>query len=303
MDKLLAMRAFVETAEHGSIKQGAAALGKSAPTVVRMLAELERELGVVLLRRNTRRMSLTEEGDRYLDHCRGILAAVVEAERGLVAERGEPQGKLRITAPVLFGQLYVMPALVDFSRRYPAIQLDVLLVDRLVDLVAEGVDAAIRIGPMSDSLLVARTVGRMHRTVVASPEFLDRVGHPAHPTELASSPCVLYSGITTSADWRFEEASADGGRHGFAVTVHSNFRVNQSAAAIQACIAGLGFGKFAAYQTAAAIAEGKLVPVLREFECAPIPVTILYPQVRMMPPRLRAVLDWLSTRLETCSTS
>jgi DNA-binding transcriptional LysR family regulator len=302
MDKLVAMRAFVQTAEHGSIKRGAAALGKSAPTVVRILADLERELGVVLLRRNTRRMSLTEEGARYLEHCRGILAAVVEAERGLVADKGEPQGKLRVTAPSLFGQMHVMPALVEFSRRYPAIQLDVLLVDRLVDLVAEGVDVAIRIGPVSDSLLAVRTVGRMHRTVVASPELLERVGQPDHPGQLANLPCVLYSGLTTSAEWRFEEASGGETRHGFAVTVRSNFRINQAGPAIQACIAGLGFGKFAAYQTDAAIRADKLRPVLREFECPPVPVTILYPQVRMMPPRLRALLDWLGAHLQTCSS-
>jgi DNA-binding transcriptional LysR family regulator len=297
MDKLLAMKAFVLAAERGSLKLGAQALGRSPPTMVRILAELEQELGVVLLRRSTRRMSLTEEGTIYLERCRQILAAIRDAECGLVSEEGAARGQLRVTAPSLFGQLHVIPEIIAFSQLHPAIQIDVELHDRVVNLVQEGIDAAIRIGPLTDSQLVVRAVSQMHRTVVASPELLARVGCPKHPGELAKLPCVQFSGMTSATAWRFEEGAPDGIRREFSVTVEGRLRVNQAAGAVQACIAGLGFGRFAAYQTASAIREGKLCAILRSFECAPIPVSVVHPPVRIVPPRLRVFLDWMVQRL------
>lgn len=298
MDKLFAMRAFVETVQRGSLKEGARALCKSPPTMVRLLAELEEELGVILLRRSTRRMSLTEEGERYLERCRHILAAVREAETGLVAEHGEPRGQLRITAPSLFGQLHVIPAIIEFALRYPAVTIDVLLVDRVVNLVEEGVDAAVRIGPRADSLLTVRTVGYMRRIVVGSPRFLERVGHPKNPSSLAELPCVQVSGSTHRLPWRFEETRADGSRAEFSVRANAKFRVNQPAAAVQACVAGLGFGRFAAYQPAQAIRDGQLIVLFREFECSPIPVSIVHAQLRTVPTRLRVFLDWMTESLK-----
>jgi DNA-binding transcriptional LysR family regulator len=292
MDKLAAMRAFVEIVERGSLTAAAAALDRSLPAMVRTLASLERALGVVLLRRTTRRMSLTEEGRVYLERCRRILADVAEAEERVAAGGGEPRGPLRVTAPVLFGQMHVAPAAVEFARRHPAVQVELLLLDRVVDLVDEAVDLAVRIARLSDSSLIAAPVGQVRRVLCASPERLTRSGVPEHPEQLAGRPCILFRGLAPGRTWHFEQEGRD-----LAVPVATAFTTNQAAVAIEACAAGLGFGQFLSYQVEPQLRAGRLRVVLEDFEPAPLPVSLVHAEGRLPSPRLRAFLDWMKLRL------
>jgi len=292
MDKLAAMRAFVEIVDRGSLTAAGKALDRSLPTMVRTLAALERSLGAVLLRRTTRRMSLTEEGRIYLERCRRILADVAQAEELVGSEGGEPRGPLRVSAPVLFGQMHVAPAVVEFVGRYPAVETELVLLDRVVDLVDEGIDAAVRIARLADSSMIAIPVGEVRRVVCASPELLRAEGEPSRPEELADRPCVRFRGLSAGSSWRFQDAGRD-----LAVSVSGGFTTNQAAAAVEACVAGLGFGLLLSYQVEPALRAGKLRLVLRDYEPPPIPVSLVYSEARMLSRRLRVFLDWMKPRL------
>lgn len=291
MDKLRAMQAFVRIVEEGSLTAAATALGSSLPAVVRTLAALKAELNVRLLNRTTRRLSLTDEGRGYLAGCRRILAAVDEVEAGLSARHVEPAGQLTITAPVLFGQMYVAPAVTGFAARYPAVSCRMEFTDRVVNLLEENIDVGIRIGPLADSTLVAQAVGRIRRVVVATPAFLRRHGVPAHPRELAQHNCVRFIG-NAAHWWTFQE---DG--ESFHVPVSGNLEFNQTAPAVAACAAGAGFGNFLSYQVAPLVAARQLRIVLQSFEQTPWPLSLIYPHARLLPARSRAFLEWMKADL------
>lgn len=292
MDKLGAMRTFVEIARRGSLTAAAEALDRSPPTMVRVLAALEDQLGARLLARTTRRMSLTEEGRVYLDRCERILADVDEAERAVVARDAEPQGEIRVTAPVLFGQRHVAPAVTSFLEAHPRVRIELLLLDRVVNLVEEGLDLGVRIGTLADSSMIAIPVRRMRRVVVASPERLERSGVPSHPKDLAGLPCVAFRGMAPGARWSFRDAGRD-----LSVAVDSAFGCNQASASVQACVQGLGFGQFLAYQVEEELRDGSLQVVLEEHEVEPVPVSLVTPHARLMSPRLRAFVEWLKERM------
>ncbi len=286
------MQVFVEIVDRGSLTAAASALDRSLPAVVRTLAALEHTLGASLLRRTTRRMALTAEGQTYLERCRRILADVAEAEALVGPGQGEPRGPLRITAPVLFGQMHVASAVTEFVRLHPGVEVELLLLDRVVDLIDEGVDAAVRIARLADSSMITVAVGAVRRVVCASPELLREHGEPARPEALASLPCVRFRALTPASSWHFEEAGRD-----LAVRVGGGFTTNQAAAAVEACAAGLGFGLFLSYQIEPAVRAGKLRVVLRDFEPPPLPVSLVYADARVLSPRLRAFLDWLKPQL------
>jgi DNA-binding transcriptional LysR family regulator len=288
MDRLLAMRTFVEIVDGGSLTAAAGAMNRSVPAVVRTLAGLESMLGVTLLRRTTRRMSLTPEGHEYLGRARQILAAVAEAESHMGQARETPSGELRLTAPVLFGQLHLAPLLGEVLSRHPALQVDLLLLDRNVNLVEEGIDLALRIGELSDSSMIASRVGWMRRVVCASPGRLRLDGVPEHPRELSTRACLRFSGLTAGDSWRFSMRGRP-----LRVQVSGSFRCNQVQAIASACADGVGYGQFLAYQVAPLIEEGVLRVVLTDFEPAPLPVNLVYPGGRVLTSRLRAVLETL----------
>jgi DNA-binding transcriptional LysR family regulator len=292
VDKLAALRAFVEIADRGSLTRAGEALGRSLPAMVRTLAALEEDLGTVLLRRTTRSMSLTEEGRIYLERSRAILADLAEADALVGSGHGEPRGLLRVTAPVLFGRRHVASEVLGFLREYPAVQVELLLLDRMVDLVEEGIDVGLRIGPLADSSMIAVSVGEMRRVICASPALLRGVGEPGRPQDLAELPCVRVMGTAPGPVWRFDE----GGRE-IAVRGSGPFVTNQVAAAVDACIAGMGFGSFFSYQVEPAVRDGRLRVVLRDFERPPVPVSLAYPGARVVTSRLRAFLDWMKPRL------
>jgi DNA-binding transcriptional LysR family regulator len=207
MDKLKAMQIFVSIADEGSLTAAARAMNSSLPAVVRSLAALEARLGLRLFNRTTRRISLTEEGRHYLQSCREVLAAVENAETALTAEAAEPGGQLTVTAPLLFGQMYVAPAVTRFVQRHAKMRVSLVLLDRVVNLLEEGIDVGIRIGPLEDSTLVAQPLGRVRRMVVASPEYLRRHGTPRHPRDLLKANCVRFSGGTVPW-WTFHEGKS-----------------------------------------------------------------------------------------------
>lgn len=292
MDKLKAMQTFVQIADSGSLTAAAHALASSLPAVVRTLAALEAHLGVRLFNRTTRRISLTEEGRRYLQTCRELLAAVDDAEAALGAEAGEPSGHLVITAPVLFGQMHVAPAVSRFVQRYERMRCSVLLHDRVVNLLEEGVDVGIRISHLEDSSLVAQPVGSLRRVVVASPAYLKKHGSPAHPNDLLKANCVRFDG-PSGPWWVFHEKGKS-----FSVPVSGNLDFNHAAPAVEACVAGLGFGMFISYQVAPWLAAGKLKAVLPGFEPPPRPINIVYPHARLLPARTRVFIDWMKDSLQ-----
>jgi DNA-binding transcriptional LysR family regulator len=286
------MRVFIEIVDRGSLTAAAESLGRSQPAVVRTLAALETHLGTRLLRRTTRRMSLTPEGRDYLERSRRILADVNEAELAVGQGDGEPYGGLRITAPVQFGQLHLVPALSGFLTRYQQVRVDLLLLDRNVDLIEEGIDLALRIGPLADSTMIAVRIGEVRRIVCASPALLDRTGVPDHPEILSGLPCIQLRNSLTSV-WPFCESGRD-----FTVRVGGRFSCNQIAADVTACIEGLGFGQFLSYQVQQSIREKRLRSVLEAFEPEPLPVHLVYPGGRLMSTRLRALINALKDSLQ-----
>ncbi len=291
MDKLKAMRTFTAIADAGSLTRAAHALDTSLPSVVRVLAGLESELGVRLFQRTTRRVTITEAGRRYLERCREALTLVDEAEAELRAEQTEPSGRLSITAPVLFGDRHVVGGITAFLERYPKVTAEVHLFDRIVNLVEEGIDVGVRIGELDDSTLIARQVGSMPRVTVAAPRYLKARGTPAQPRDLLSHNCLRFSRAGAS-HWNF----VVGGKP-LTLPVRGNLSINHSAAAARACVAGLGVGTFFAYQVMPHVKSGALRVVLSEFEVPPVPIHVVYPEAKLVPARTRVFIDFIKRHL------
>jgi DNA-binding transcriptional LysR family regulator len=287
MDKFKAMQTFVQIADQGTLTAAARALGASLPAVVRSLAAYETALGARLFNRTTRRISLTEEGRQHLERCRQVLAALDDAEAALGAGTTTPAGHLAITAPVLFGQMYVAPAVTRFVQHHPQMRCSVMLLDRVVNLLEEGLDLGIRIGRLEDSSLVAQPLGEIRRVVVATPAYLRKHGTPRHPRELLQANCIrMIAGPPTWGDFQ------ENGRV-FRLPVSGNLEFNHVLPAVQACAAGAGFGMFFSYQVAPYLAERRLKIVLERFELPPRPISIVYPHARLLPARTRAFIDFV----------
>lgn len=280
------MATFVRIVEKGSLTAAAAALDTSLPSVVRTLAALEGDLGVRLLNRTTRRIHLTDEGAQYLERCRAILAAVQDTEAAFSERRAEPQGRLSVTASVLFGRRYIAPIVNAFVRRHPKVSAELVFVDRVVNQVEEGIDVAVRIGHLRDSSLVAVPVGRVRRVVCASPEYLRRRGTPRMPDDVRQHDCVRHTGLAPRAEWPFRV-----GRRIVAVPITVSISCNDTESSLQACVAGLGLGSFLSYQTAPYRNEKRLRYVLEEFETEPLPVHVVYPHSRLVSGKVRAFVD------------
>jgi DNA-binding transcriptional LysR family regulator len=294
MDKLRAMETFVRIVDGGSLTAAADALSLSLPSVVRTLAALETELGVRLLNRTTRRLSLTDEGREYVERCRRVLAEVDEAEAALSARRAAPKGRLRITAPVMFGRMHVAPLVTEFILKHPALQIELTLLDRIVDLVEEGIDAGIRIARLPDSTLVSVPVGQTRRVICASPAYLKRAGAPKTPQDLMQHRCISFSGLVAGNAW-----SLSGGDGVTPIDVTPALATNQVDAALDACLRGLGPGQFLCYQVQALLDAGKLRRVLHNFEPAPVPIQLVYPHARLLSSNVRAFVDWAVPRLRS----
>lgn len=292
MDLLSAMRTFAEIATRGSMTAAAHASDRSLPAVTRQLAQLEQHLGVRLLQRTTRTQSLTPEGATFLRRCERIVAEVEDAERELLDVGTTLRGPLAVAAPVLFGQRHVMPILGTFLKDHPQVNIDLSLLDRVVHFSDEPFDLAVRIGPLTDSSLIAVPVGTMRRIVCAAPALLARCGRPERPDDLHSRPCLRAGPLAPGWRWHFQQDGRD-----IAVAIDGPLACNQVAAAADACRDGVGFGQFLAYQVEPFLRDATLQVVLNDFESPAVPVHLLCPTKQHMPRRVRAVLDTLRAHL------
>jgi len=297
MDRLEEWRMFVAVAGQRSFVRAARSLDRSPQTVTRAVAALEQRLGTRLLHRTTRSVSLTGEGERQIERARRALAEVDLLESGLDAAPSLA-GRLSLTAPVLFGHLHVLPVVTELLRNYPALDVRLLLLDRVVSLAEEGIDVAVRIGHLPDSSLKALTIGQVRWVLCASPAYLERAGIPRTLEALSRHDCVAFTATTPVADrWTFPGP----GRRERTVTVRPRLAVNNGHAAIDAALAGVGIVRVLSYQVAALLAARKLQVVLPAFEKDAVPVNLVQlPGLRtrfaeafvaLAAPRLRQRLD------------
>ena len=286
MDRIDAMQAFVTVADLGGFAPAARKLGVSPSGLTRLIAALEQRLGARLLQRTTRSVTLTDAGARYLVRVRRILADVEEAEGAAEGEQTRPGGRLVISAPVGFGRLHVSPVVSAYLKHYADVSCDLRLSDRLVNLVEDGVDLAIRIGHLPDSTLVARHVGEMRRIVVASRDYLKRRGEPKRPDEIASHDTIQFGAMTDSLDWRFVEDGRE-----IRISGTPRLATNSSDAAIQYAEQGGGLTRVLAYQAAESLKAGRLKIVLAKFEQPALPIHVVYPTSRLLSAKVRTFID------------
>jgi DNA-binding transcriptional LysR family regulator len=285
MDRLDAMTAFATVAANASFARAARHLKLSPPAVTRLIAGLEQHLGVALLRRTTRKVTLTDAGARYLERVRRILAETEEAESAAQAEQAIPSGRLVVSAPVVFGRIHIGPLLAEYLRQYPQVEAELTLSDRFVNLVEDGVDVALRIGELADSSLIMRRAGSTRRVVVAAPDYLARRGRPETPADLDRHE-LIRSGFAGALDWRF---LADGAEQ--RVALKQRFTTNSADSAIAYAAEGGGLAMVLAYQAADAVAAGRLVVVLQQYERRALPIQFVYPSSRLLSAKVRAFVD------------
>jgi DNA-binding transcriptional LysR family regulator len=292
MDRLEGMAALVSVAKAGGFSAAARETGIPLATLSRRVADLEGELGVRLLRRSTRQVALTETGQSYFQTCQRVLDEIRDAEETLRGEYRTPKGDLTLTAPMGFGRLHLQPVVMDFLRAYPAINLRLILADRLVDFIGEPIDLALRIAELADSDLIARNVGTIRMVVSASPEYIERHGAPTHPSELCRHDCIAWSSLGPLNTWWLREADTDR-----AFPIRTRFSTSSAESAIDAAVSGVGLVQTTAYQAERGVRDGGLTVLLEDFECAPTPVSLVHAGNRSVPLKLRAFLDFAVPRL------
>ncbi|MGF6126231.1 DNA-binding transcriptional LysR family regulator [Pseudomonas frederiksbergensis] len=288
MDRFQEMQVFAAVAQEQSFSAAARRLGMSAASVTRAVAALEKRIGTLLLTRTTRSVHLSEAGQRYLEDCRRILAEVQEAEDSAAGSHAQPRGQLTITAPVLFGELFVTPLMVSYLNQFPEVTINGLLVDRVVSMVEEGIDVAVRIGDLPDSNQHAIRVGEVRRVICASPAYLNAHGRPRHPEALSGAPVVATSSIGQLRTWPFLDKGQP-----ISVRPEPRLVVTANQAAINAACLGLGFTRVLSYQMASKVASGELEIVLADFELPPLPIHVVYQGGRKAPARIRSFVDFM----------
>jgi DNA-binding transcriptional LysR family regulator len=300
MDRIDAMTAFVTTVDTGGFSAAARKLGRSAASITRAVAFLEERTGSALLRRTTRTVKLTEAGERYHAACKRILSDLESAEQSAASERVGPRGVLAVTAPVSFGRLHVRPVLDAFLAVNREARARLLLLDRVVNLIDEGVDVAVRIAHLPDSSLIAVKVGEVSRVVCASPEYLARKTRPRSPADLGGHDCISVSEGTESGGWTFASPSQGKRVH---VKLEPRLIVNGVDAAIDSAIDGHGVARVLSYQIERPLGEGRLVRVLARFEPEPLPVHVVYPAASAASAKVRAFVDAAVPALRTALTA
>ncbi|MBI3367602.1 MAG: LysR family transcriptional regulator [Burkholderiales bacterium] len=291
MDHLDCLRTFVAVADSGGLAKAARLRGTSAPAATRAIAALEQRLGARLLHRTTRSVRLTEAGEHYLAEVRRLLAELEAAEAAVIGVQHAPQGMLAVTAPANFGRRHVAPILLDFLGRHPLVHARGFFVDRLVHLIDEGYDLAVRIAHLPDSGLTALPVGQLRRVIVASPEYLEKHGTPRSPADLAQHQAVGLSFDGQAATpWQFNGRSLGKPPVERLVTNATDVRV-------AAVCAGHGLGRALAYQVIDEVQAGRLRIVMAEHEPPPVPVHLVYPAGRAATAKLRAFIDFAAERL------
>ena len=292
MDRFQEMQVFLAVAEEQGFAAAARRLNMSPPSVTRAVAALEERIGTLLLARTTRSVHITEAGQRYLEDCRRILAELEEAEESAAGSQAIARGQLTLTAPVLFGELFVTPLLVDYLDQHPAVTVKALLGDRVVNMADEGIDVAVRIGHLPDSGLHSVRVGEVRRVICASPAFLAAQGRPQHPEELRQARVVVSASSSLVSDWQF--AGPEGA---LSVRPEPRLVVTANQAAINAASLGWGLTRVLSYQVASKVAAGELEIVLEHFELPPLPIHVVYQGGRKVPAKVRTFVDFCAQRL------
>jgi DNA-binding transcriptional LysR family regulator len=292
VDKFEAMSAFVAVAKARGFSAAARQLGIPLATINRRVLDLEREMSVRLLHRSTRQVVLTEIGQSFFVTCERILDEVREAQEAATGEYRAPKGLLTITAPMGFGRLYLQPVALEFLAAFPDINLKLVLVDRVVHLIDENIDLALRISELPDSSLIARPLGHVQMVVTASPGYLERHGLPKQPSDLMQQDCIAWSSVEPLNSWWFREGASDR-----TFPVRTRLATSSADSAISAAHAGLGLVQTTSYQAEPGLRDGRLTLVLRAFECAPTPVSLVYARQRLLPLKVRAFIDFAVPRL------
>ncbi len=294
MDRLHLMNVFVAVGDAQSFAGGARRLGMSPPAVTRAIAALEARLGVKLLNRTTRFVRVTEAGQRYLDDARRILGEADAADEAAAGINAEPRGHLGVTAPVLFGRMFVTPVIVEYLQRHPGMEVSALFLDRVVNLLEEGLDVGVRIGELPDSSMKAIGAGHVRRVVCASPAYLKRHGTPRTPAELATHSVILSTTVTPVADWKFARD-----KKATTVRVTPRLTVTSNDAAIEAACHGFGITRLLSYQVAPYVAAGRLKTVLSRFEPPRLPVHVVHREGRYASAKVRTFVDLMLARLRS----
>lgn len=295
MDRLEAMSIVLLTVEKGSLTAAAKALNVPLPTVSRKVSELEAHLGTKLLQRSTRKLTLTDAGRSYVDGVRRIMEEIEEVERAASGEYTTPRGELVLTAPFLFGKMYILPIVTDFLAAYPEINVRLLLSDWNLHLYDDHVDMAVRLGALPDSSMIATRVGSMETLVCASPDLLAAHGVPKQPGDLEALPCVIFAGPATTT-WFFRDPAT---KRAFDVNIVPRLSVTSAEAAVQAAHRHTGFTRVYRYHCAEALRAGTLVQVLQEFNVEPIPVHLVHAARGLLPLKMRVFLDFAANQLRS----
>lgn len=285
MDRLEMLRTFIAVADQASFAEAARRMRISSTAASRAVAALEQSLGMALFRRTTRSVRLTEEGAVYLERCRSALADLDDAALALRGDAAAPHGKLVITAPVTFGRMHILPIATRLLREFPGLHVELTLIDRVVRLVDEGVDVAVRIGDLSDSALHALKVAEVRRILVASPSYLAEHGAPANVPALHHHALISFTELERAHEWRFGPAGKP------AIRIEPRLTVNAADAAIGAAVDGLGIARVLSYQALRAIDAGRLVALLDDFAPPPLPVHLVYQANRRASVNVRAFID------------
>ena len=287
MEGFGAIPVFVAVVENGGFSAAARTLGISKSAVSKRINQLEAHLGVRLLHRTTRKLSLTEAGERYFEHAAQALTAAGQAEDAVTELQGEPQGQLRINAPMSFGRLHVAPLIPKFLKGCPKLQIDLVMDDRKVDLVAGGFDVAIRAGNLPASTLIARKLAPVRQVLCASPDYIDRYGRPGTPTELSGHNCVLYSYSSDANEWTL---IGEGGPE--TVTVSGSYQVNNSEALLEALREGVGIGRLPTFVAGPDLKTGRLVKLFESYRIPEFTIYAVFPERQYLPAKVRAFLDF-----------
>lgn len=292
MDRFLTLQVFVAVGEEQSFAAAARRLALSPPAVTRAVSALERTLGVKLLQRTTRIVRLTEAGARYLLDCKRILSELEDADQAASGDQGQIRGTLAITASVLFGRAFVAPLLHAFLKRHAQLNVRALFVDRVVDLIEEGVDVAVRIAHLADASFSAIRVGAVRNVVCASPAYLKRHGVPRTPDDLKEHAAFCFSADRSAPAWSFQV-----GKRTLSVRPSARLVVNSPEVAMQGALAGEGLTRVLSYQAAAAVKAGRLRVILSEFEPEPIPIHVIHREGKRAAARVRAFVDFAVAEL------
>jgi DNA-binding transcriptional LysR family regulator len=285
---------LIAAVDVGSLSGASRATGTPLPTVSRRVSDLEAHLGAQLPVRTSRRLILTEAGEAFVAAARRVLDELSEAERAASGEYRAPRGELLVTAPVLFGKLHVAPIVHAFLAAYPEVTVRLLLSDSIIDLVEAHVDVAVRIGQLSDSDLVVRRAGHVKWVVIASPDYIARRGEPASPADLAAHHAIAFEGTQSSRNWSFGAGTAIQ-----TVAIRPRFSVNTADAVVEAVVAGLGIARVVSYQAVTALAEKRIMTILRAYETQPSPVNLVHQPNRVQPLKRRAFVDFVAPKIES----